>query len=73
MYSFSMFDKLSANTDKYDKFYKKLVEDNEKFNLTSITGFEETHEKSASRPVSVVCACRDLHTRVALCRYIPRR
>ena len=45
MESFLIFEKLSANADKYDMFYKKLVEDNEKFNLTSITGFEETAYK----------------------------
>ena len=45
MNSFSIYDKLSANADKYYAFYKKLVEDNEKFNLTSITAFEEVAYK----------------------------
>ena len=45
MDTFSVFDKLSANAEKYDAFYKKLVCDNEKFNLTSITAFEEVAYK----------------------------
>ena len=45
MDTFSVFDKLSANADKYDAFYQKLVCDNEKFNLTSITAFKDVAYK----------------------------
>ena len=45
MQSFSVFDILKINSAFYDAFYKKLVEDNEKFNLTAITDFEEVAYK----------------------------
>ena len=38
---FSEIDKLSANAGKYEAFYKKLIVENEKFNLTSITDERE--------------------------------
>ena len=36
---------LSENSDKFERFYKKLVETNEKFNLTSVTLKEEVAVK----------------------------
>ncbi len=42
---FENYQLLSENSDKFERFYKKLVETNEKFNLTSVTSKEEVAVK----------------------------
>jgi len=41
MSQFENYEKLNKNAEKYGIFYRKLVEDNQKFNLTSVTEEKE--------------------------------